>query len=115
MKFLKLVIVLTLTQTFFTVNGQKITEKELGSILSLPDKSKIRERIIYLSDDKLKGRLPGTEGYQMAVDFVTSELKNLGVKPKGTDGYIQSVVLRKGVVDTTQSSMKLISKDGSEK
>ena len=115
MQFLKLVIVITLTQTFFTVNGQKITDKELGSVLSLPDKSKIRERIIYLSDDKLKGRLPGTEGYQLAVDFVINELKTIGVKPKGTEGYVQSVVLRKGVVDTTQSNMKLISKDGTER
>ncbi len=115
MRLLSFVFSFILTQSFFCVHAQKISGKELGPVLSLPEKSKIRERIIYLSDDKLKGRLPGTEGYQMAVDFVINELKAIGVKPKGTEGYLQPMMLRKGGIDTTQSSLKLISKDGSEK
>jgi len=84
---------------------KKLEDKDLSLLLNTADKSQIRERIIYLSDDKLKGRLPGTEGYQMAVDYVINELKNLGVKPKGDQDYLQSVTLIKGAVDTTQSMM----------
>ncbi len=86
---------------------EKLNDKLLQPVLSSADKSKIRERIIYLSDDKLKGRLPGTEGYQMAVDFVINELKTLGVKPKGDQGFLQSVTLRKGIIDTAQSAMSV--------
>lgn len=90
-----------------TAQEIKLTDKDLGPILNRVDKNQIRERIKYLADDKLKGRLPGTEGYQMAVEFVIGELKKLEVKPKGEVGYLQEVMLRKGVVDTTQSYMKI--------
>ncbi|HEY0245775.1 MAG TPA: M28 family peptidase, partial [Mucilaginibacter sp.] len=46
--------------------------------------------------DKLKGRGPGTEGYQMAVDYVVGRLKELNVKPAGENGtWVQTVKFRK--------------------
>ncbi|MGZ3756221.1 MAG: M28 family peptidase [Mucilaginibacter sp.] len=52
----------------------------------------IKADITYLADDKLKGRAPGTEGYQMAVDYVVAQLKALGVKPAGENGtWLQTV------------------------
>jgi hypothetical protein len=60
----------------------------------------IKADITYLADDKLKGRMPGTEGYQMAVDYVVGRLKSLKVKPAGENGtWLQTVRLRKA---TTQ-------------
>lgn len=84
-----------------------LSEKKFSPILNLADKQQIRSRIIYLSDDKLLGRAPGTPGYQMAVDFVINELKGMGIKPKGTNGYLQEVRLRKGAIDSTQSYLTL--------
>ena len=56
----------------------------------------IKAHIAYLADDKLQGRAAGTPGYQMAVDYVTKQLKSLGVQPAGEGGtYIQKVRLRK--------------------
>ena len=56
----------------------------------------IKAHIAYLADDKLQGRAAGTPGYQMAVDYVTKQLKSLGVQPAGEGGtYIQEVRLRK--------------------
>ncbi len=56
----------------------------------------IKAHIAYLADDRLKGRQPGTEGYQMAVDYVTKQLKALGVQPAGDGGaYVQKVHLRR--------------------
>ena len=56
----------------------------------------IKTHIAYLADDRLKGRQPGTEGYQMAVDYVTQQLKDAGVQPAGEAGtYVQKVRLRR--------------------
>ncbi|MBA4145578.1 MAG: peptidase M28 [Cytophaga sp.] len=86
---------------------KKLNDQVLSPLLSSADKAQIRQRIMYLSGDQLKGRLPGTEGYRMAVDFVINELKALGVKPKGDQGFIQHVTLRKGVIDSAKSSMSV--------
>ena len=59
----------------------------------------IKADITYLADDKLKGRAPGTEGYQMAVDYVVNHLKALNVKPAGENGtWLQTVRIRKAFV-----------------
>ncbi|WP_457082556.1 M28 family peptidase [Hymenobacter sp. HD11105] len=54
----------------------------------------------YLADDKLQGRLPGTPGYQMAVDYVIGRYKRLGVEPAGENGgYTQQVQLRRAFTE----------------
>lgn len=59
----------------------------------------IKAHIAYLADDKLQGRQAGTPGYQMAVDYVTKQLKTLGVQPAGQGGtYVQKVMLRKAFI-----------------
>ncbi len=56
----------------------------------------IKAHIAYLADDRLLGRKAGTPGYQMAVDYVTQQLKSLGVQPAGEGGtFIQKVRLRR--------------------
>ncbi|WP_345225096.1 M28 family peptidase [Hymenobacter koreensis] len=65
-----------------------------------------KAHIQYLADDKLLGRLPGTPGYQMAVDYVSQQLKAFGVQPAGENGtYVQKVRLRRAFVkpETTLS------------
>ncbi|SFH00953.1 M28 family peptidase [Pedobacter insulae] len=55
--------------------------------------------ITYLADDKLLGRQPGKPGYQMAVDYVVSELQKNGVKPAGEKGtWVQTILMRKATV-----------------
>ena len=54
----------------------------------------------YLADDKLQGRLPGTPGYQMAVDYVVEQYKKRGVLPAGENGtYLQTVRLRRAFTE----------------
>jgi Zn-dependent M28 family amino/carboxypeptidase len=54
----------------------------------------------YLADDRLRGRLPGTPGYQLAVDYVTAQFKQNGVAPAGDQGsYTQKVRLRRAFVE----------------
>ncbi|PKV62818.1 M28 family peptidase [Pontibacter ramchanderi] len=55
----------------------------------------IKAHVKYLADDRLLGRKPGTEGYQMAVDYVVEHYKKAGIEPGGENGtYLQLVRLR---------------------
>jgi hypothetical protein len=70
--------------------------KDVERALTLVDTNQIKADITYLADDKLKGRAPGTEGFQMAVDYVVGQLKALDVKPAGeNDTWLQQVKFRK--------------------
>lgn len=80
---------------------------EVKQAMDAVSADKIKADITYLADDKLKGRGPGTEGYQMAVDYVVGELKTVNVKPAGEDGtWLQKVRLRKAVPKDEQLSIK---------
>ncbi|MDB5236007.1 MAG: peptidase, partial [Hymenobacter sp.] len=73
--------------------------KPVAAALDQVQPEAIKAHIAYLADDRLKGRQAGTPGYQMAVDYVTQQLKTLGVQPAGEGGtYIQKVRLRKAFV-----------------
>lgn len=72
---------------------------DVKQALDVVQPDEIKADIKYLADDKLKGRMPGTEGYQMAVDYVVSRLKSLDVKPAGeNNGWTQTVRLRKATI-----------------
>ena len=73
--------------------------KPVAQAMSQVDPAAIKEHIRYLADDRLLGRQAGTPGYQMAVDYVTKQLKGLGAQPAGNGAtYIQKVRLRKAFV-----------------
>jgi hypothetical protein len=60
----------------------------------------LEAHVRYLADDRLRGRLPGTPGYQLAVDYVANQLKQNGVAPAGDKGgYTQLVRLRRAFVE----------------
>ncbi|RNI21888.1 M28 family peptidase [Rufibacter latericius] len=95
MKFNSLLVgALLLSGTAF---GQSLTlEKDVDQQLKKVKPEALRAHIQYLADDKLMGRLPGTPGYQMAVDYVVDQFKKLGVQPGGENGtYLQKVRIRK--------------------
>jgi hypothetical protein len=74
------------------------------------DSLRIKAHVKYLADDKLLGRYPGTEGFQMAVDYVIDHYKQAGLLPAGDAGaYTQKLLLRKAKtnVKASQTSMKL--------
>lgn len=51
--------------------------------------NKIKEDVVFLSDDKLEGRQTGSEGEKAAADFISKRFKAIGLEPKGTNGYFQ--------------------------
>lgn len=57
---------------------------------SQTDIDKLKLDVTYLADDKLEGREIGTKGEQLAAEYIAKRFKELGLEPKGTDGYFQT-------------------------
>ncbi len=77
-------------------NSNAPISKEVASSIEKVKPADVKAHIQYLADDKLQGRLPGTPGYQMAVDYIVSQYKKMGVEPAGENNtYLQKVRLRR--------------------
>jgi hypothetical protein len=87
--------------------------KDIKKAMDRIDTNTIRAHIAYLADDRLKGRLPGTEGYQMAVDYVVEQFKKIGVAPCGdAGGFTQKLIIRKSTVTNSSAVAVLKDKNG---
>jgi hypothetical protein len=87
--------------------------RDIKKAMDRIDTNTIRSHIAYLADDKLKGRLPGTEGYQTAVDYVVDQYKKMGITPGGDNGgYTQKVIIRKSTLENASSVAVLKDKFG---
>jgi Zn-dependent M28 family amino/carboxypeptidase len=64
-----------------------------------------------LADDRYEGRETGSSGEAQAQAYIVKELKSLGVRPAGSDGFYQKVTLQTVQVDETQSQLVLV-RDG---
>ena len=53
-------------------------------------KNTIEEDVAFLANDKLEGRQTGTEGEKQAANYLVERFKNIGLEPKGTDGFLQA-------------------------
>jgi hypothetical protein len=65
----------------------------------------------FLADDKLQGRDIGSEGFGQAVTYVSGQFQQLGLKPAGDAGYLQTVKFESRQLIQDQCSLALI-KDG---
>jgi hypothetical protein len=85
----------------FQIKAQQVAiPQNVQQAMEQVDTNTVRKHVAYLADDKLKGRLPGTEGYQMAVDYVVDQFRQMDMMPGGdTGGYIQKLILRKSEVN----------------
>ena len=45
---------------------------------------------MFLADDKLEGRQTGTDGEIAASNYIVERFKEIGLQPKGTEGFLQS-------------------------
>ena len=61
--------------------------------VDVPDGQRWWSHVSVLADDKLEGRNTGSAGHRKAAEYVAAEFAQLGLKPAGTDGYLQPVHL----------------------
>jgi Tol biopolymer transport system component len=52
--------------------------------------SELKKHISYLASDELKGRLTGSKEEKIAADYLSKQLKSLGLKPFEKESYIQN-------------------------
>jgi len=53
---------------------------------------RIKADMTFLASDEMEGREAGTPGYDKAAEFVANTMKDLGISPKGTNGYFQEII-----------------------
>jgi Peptidase family M28 len=63
--------------------------------------------IEYLASDQLEGRNTGSEGHRKAAEFVAAQFARDGLKPAGTQGYIQPVPFTTKELDESDSGLAL--------
>jgi hypothetical protein len=70
---------------------------EEGAASALPEvrPAALESHMRFLADDSLQGRGTGTTGYDLAARYVAERFSKLGLKPAGTDGYMQPVAFRR--------------------
>src|SRR5438445_9593504 len=66
------------------------------------------EHVKVLADDNMEGRDTGSEGHHRAAAYVADQMKKAGLKPAGTDGYLQKIKFTTRKIDESQSSMSLV-------
>lgn len=56
----------------------------------------LRDNVKYLADDKLEGRRTGTKGELLAMHYLEEQYQQIGLEPKGTDGFVQEFTIDEG-------------------
>jgi len=77
---------------FFNQTGisQKLKKSDQTTLTN------IQNHIRFLADDKLEGRRAGTRGEELAMDYISDQFKQIGLRPKGTVGYYQDFTISEG-------------------
>jgi Zn-dependent M28 family amino/carboxypeptidase len=87
--------------------GAAATAQVPGQGTNLEAANRMMEHIRVLSSDGFEGRLPGTAGEKLSVDYLTGECKVLGLLPGNPDGsYLQKVPMV-GIVSETKASFEV--------
>lgn len=76
--FLSLFSVLLLFS--FSATAQKLKKADRATL------ERLQQHVIFLADDKLEGRRPGTEGEKMAMEYIKNSFAQSGLQPKGVNG-----------------------------
>tara|TARA_R110000737_G_scaffold53907_11_gene75825 strand:- start:13681 stop:15375 length:1695 start_codon:yes stop_codon:yes gene_type:complete len=109
----KFSLVAFLLVTLFACNqpSPKPTQANIAEVPNQVKAENIKAHIEFLADDSLQGRDTGSNGYQVAANYVTSYFKQLGLTPQGTNiasehrGFEQQVRFRKSyLVDGSASA-----------
>ncbi|MBC9931523.1 M28 family peptidase [Chitinophaga qingshengii] len=84
----KITWLLPLVCTTLFVDAQKKSDRKTLSNL--------QTHVTYLCSDKLEGRQTGAPGEQLAAAYLSSQLEQIGISPKGDNGFLQTFTIREG-------------------
>lgn len=81
---------------------------ESGQLLQ----NRLRAHIEFLADDLMLGRQPGSDGYNIAANYVVSQFQQMGLMPAGNEGsYFQQVPLRQAIQVPGSAELILVQGD----
>jgi hypothetical protein len=108
MKFKLIASVSLLSFAFLSACGQnnKVTTPQVNE-------NNIKAHLEFLADDTLLGRDTGSEGYQIAANYVKSYFKQLGLTPMGElEGFEQQVTFRKSFLEENSAELSITNASG---
>jgi aminopeptidase YwaD len=71
----------------------------------------LKAHVYFLADDKLQGRQAGSYGEELAMDYIANQYKDIGLLPKGTNGFIQEFDINEGKQVLPASYFRINGKD----
>lgn len=69
--------------------------------------NKLQLHIQFLANDSLEGRRTGTKGELIAMNYIVQQYTQMGIEPKGTDGYVQEFEINEGKKVTDKNYFKV--------
>lgn len=91
-KFLPLVLLVPVL-TFSQSKKKKRLAEEKASAELLAN---LKSHVQYLADDKLEGRMTGSKGEELAMQYIIEQYRQIELEPKGVKGYIQEFEVNQG-------------------
>lgn len=69
--------------------------------------NKLQHHIQFLANDSLEGRRTGTKGELIAMNYIVQQYTQMGIEPKGTEGYVQEFEINEGKKVTENNYFKV--------
>jgi len=69
--------------------------------------NKLQHHIQFLANDSLEGRRTGTKGELIAMNYIVQQYTQMGIEPKGTEGYVQEFEINEGKKVTDKNYFKV--------
>ncbi|MBA6257927.1 M28 family peptidase [Colwellia sp. MB3u-28] len=114
MKFKLIASASLLSIAFLSACGQNNeATRSVAEKMPQVNENNIKAHIEFLADDTLLGRDTGSEGYQIAANYVKSYFKQLGLTPMGErEGFEQKVTFRKAFLEENSAELSIINTSG---
>lgn len=100
-KLLLVVLLFTTVANAQSKRKKRITEEKANQELV----ANLQAHVKYLADDKLEGRRTGTKGEQLALAYIVQQYQQIGLQPKGKEGYVQTFEINEGKQITSATSL----------
>lgn len=91
-KILLLLVLVPVLSWSQSKRKKRIAEEKANAVLVASLKSHVQ----YLADDQLEGRLTGSKGEELAMQYLVRQYQQMGIEAKGTNGYVQEFVITEG-------------------
>ncbi|MEN9299829.1 MAG: hypothetical protein RLZZ429_2142 [Bacteroidota bacterium] len=91
-KILLLLVLIPVLSWSQSKRKKRIAEEKANAALVIA----LKNHVHYLADDKLEGRLTGSKGEELAMQYLIQQYQQMGMEAKGSNGYVQEFEIKEG-------------------